>query len=501
MLATRAFGQAADTGGSLTTPSAATSMPEVRIRPAPIFFPPVPPVLDAIVNRVERGQPYGRQTPPEELGGYVGEIFYPQLGSRLQEKEMNVAARKQLADYRTARDALIQELRQQLADAPEDDAVARRTALEAFAKRQTPKIVQLEQQAEQLRTSLAIRERDWTSLRQWRLGDKNRLNFSPIEISQTIRSYAHYYRGIPLVHRLLLLEIAVEMRLAQESAAAAAAAQRYIFFSPTLSRVMLPDDASSEVAAKTAMFQTKKSLLKKELYDAVLQEESRSLFFANPLRSVAEKQTAAVSALDSLAEEIRIGLGGLGRSVPVVERSPLPVTIAQQLTELAQRRRQYEKEATAKIVPLVARARVQSAMVSYNFEPDGLRYTIVPRTRNLPPEGAHLLETLNKTFTAVAAEYGGQLAELINRGEEIRREAAEFLPDKTPAAITAAINRAMRAVAQTASASAYREYRVAAFEPGLSSGQRRLLFHASIAELDLPLPRGEMQPTERGAAW
>jgi hypothetical protein len=42
---------------------------------------------------------------------------------------------------------------------------------------------------------------------------------------------------------------------------------------------------------------------------------------------------------------------------------------------------------------------------------------------------------------------------------------------------------------------AYYEYEVAIFEPGLSPPQRRLLVGGAIRGLDLPLPRGELQPT------
>ena len=41
---------------------------------------------------------------------------------------------------------------------------------------------------------------------------------------------------------------------------------------------------------------------------------------------------------------------------------------------------------------------------------------------------------------------------------------------------------------------AYRDYRSAVFEPGMSIEQRRLLFGHALMELKLPLPPGDMQP-------
>jgi hypothetical protein len=37
----------------------------------------------------------------------------------------------------------------------------------------------------------------------------------------------------------------------------------------------------------------------------------------------------------------------------------------------------------------------------------------------------------------------------------------------------------------------YRDYQAAVLMPGLSAGQRRLLFDAAVEQLDLPLPSGE----------
>ena len=63
---------------------------------------------------------------------------------------------------------------------------------------------------------------------------------------------------------------------------------------------------------------------------------------------------------------------------------------------------------------------------------------------------------------------------------------------------TAKLDQALGTAVRVANAreteSVYREYRQALFEPGLSPEQRRLLFDGAIERLELPLPRGEMQP-------
>jgi len=69
----------------------------------------------------------------------------------------------------------------------------------------------------------------------------------------------------------------------------------------------------------------------------------------------------------------------------------------------------------------------------------------------------------------------------------------------------AAIDHALLAATRVATAREaghlYGDYRIAVFQPGLSPEQRRLLFDSVIERLDLPLPRGELQPITRAATW
>lgn len=67
--------------------------------------------------------------------------------------------------------------------------------------------------------------------------------------------------------------------------------------------------------------------------------------------------------------------------------------------------------------------------------------------------------------------------------------------------VDAALASARRVAALKDSEDAYRDYRTAVFEPGMSPEQRRLLFGGVLEKLDLPLPRGELQPVRRAASW
>ena len=64
-----------------------------------------------------------------------------------------------------------------------------------------------------------------------------------------------------------------------------------------------------------------------------------------------------------------------------------------------------------------------------------------------------------------------------------------------------ALGTAMRVANARETQDVYREYRLALFQPGLSPEQRRLLFDRVVEKLELPLPRGELQPVMRATTW
>ncbi len=475
--------------------------PERRERPVMLYFPPAPPPLDAVFARTAIT---GRGAVPEGLNEYAAEIFYPQISGHFATTGLPEKLRRRVAEYRVARSVLLKQLQDALATAPNDDATQRRQYLETFSRQQTARLVELERDAEQLRKDLLLPSREWSALREWKLGERAPRGFSPLEVAQVMRGYAFYRSNLSVEQRSLLREVAIELSQAADSAAAATSTERPLFFSPALTRVALPADLPPEVAAKIATFQTKKSALKKGLFDAVYAHEKSFLTFLNdPLKQAVAQQPAQLAELEKLAEEIRVGLAHLARSPGATVRSPVPMPLVARLGDLALRGARLMKEANARIAPVVARVRQGTTLLSVNyaFESSGLRFAVVPRSPNPSPELARQAEVLRTEFKAIADDYGRSLAALINDREEIRREAAEHLQETNPVAVDAALTRGLVAATQQANANAYRDYRTAVFEPGLSLEQRRLLVAGSIEKLDLPLPRGEMQPTQLSPNW
>jgi hypothetical protein len=469
----------------------------------PVFFPPNPPPLG---RPPARGLPSGGRYPaPPELAAYVSEFFYPALGTRLVTKNLSAKQRTQLEQYRAAKLALQNELRTELDRLRPAEPAARLEALTALSRRQTPKVIELEKNAEQLRRDLVTGDNNWSALRQWHLSDKARRAFSPIEIAQVMRAYAFYENNLLPAQRRLLREISIELVFAAENTAAATAAQPYMFFPPEPARVLLPDDIPAEVAMKVASYQTKKSTLKKELYDTVYSADGATFGFlrGSPAKALAAKQVGRLAELEALAEEIRRGLSAM--PPPKAERSPLPADVDARLSDMVASYHRTQLDTAAKIDAIILRAKDLPMQANYRFEGEVLKFLVVP-TRgsrgggtagSSPPK----IDAVRAQIAAVAEDYARQIADMFIVREGIRQEIGQALNLTKPEDIDRVLISALRLVNQRQAENSFSEYRTAVFEPGLSPEQRRLLFDGVVERLELPLPRGDLQAAVRAETW
>ena len=477
------------------------------LAPKPVFFPPTPPPLDRAISHLTSPAPR-RLTPPPELATYVNEPFYAPLSTWLAEHTLNAKLRQRLDAYRSDKLALQRELHAVLDQARAADPAARRTALEASARQQAARLAALEQTAEQLRDDLAIGGYDWRAAREWTLGERNSRGDSPSEIASVMRAYAYYQSSLSGAQRRLLREISLEIAMAAEDEKAAQAAQPFLFFPPEPARVLLPEDLTSDLAAKVAAYQTKKSAVKKELFDTVYKQDGATFSFVrqSALKALAEKQANRLAELERLAEEIRIGLAQLPPEAQrPAERSPLPPVLTERIAAVLQGRTTLTRETTAKMESIRDRHATAPLQISYGFESDGLKFIVVPRRYpgggNPPKSVTDEVSVIQAEMAVVAEEYGRRFTELVNETDAIRDETSKILGSTNPRAIEVAMGTATRVVALRETEEGYRDYRTAVFEPGLSPEQRRLLFDGAIEKLDLPLSRGEMQPTRRAPSW
>lgn len=468
----------------------------------PIFYPPNPPPLGRPVSRTP-ASPDGRATPPPELAPFTSDIFYPVLGSRYHLRQLKDTHRAQLETYDLARTKLLRALRDEIVRVNDLDAAARLEALSKFAVLQAPHLKQLEADAEKLRRDLLLRDASWTTYREWRLGDKNKRGYSPLEIAAVMRGYAFYHQTLSLEQRHLLREIAIELQVASDDQAKSTAAQPHTFFPPEPARVLFPTDMSAEAARKLAEFQTRKSALKKELYDAVHRHDGGGLAFlrGDALGAVAGKQTARLAELEKLAEEIRRALPPASGAPPIV-RSTLPPALSARVDRMMETYTRAQRDAAARIDAITERERRGGIVINYRFDPDSLKFVVLPSRAARDGAGLQVkAEAVRAEIAHVVETYGRVLADLINERNAIATAIASALGDAEAAKVATTLVAAMRAVQQREAAPAFEEYRFAVFEPGLSPAQRRLLFHGVIQRLDLPMPRGEIQPYRLEESW
>ena len=142
-------------------------------------------------------------------------------------------------------------------------------------------------------------------------------------------------------------------------------------------------------------------------------------------------------------------------------------------------------------------------MIAFSFESDGLRFLVVPRRGAGRDSGETkaLISSIEAELATESERYSRGFTELLSAIESVRQEAGRIIGQTEPRLIDATVGAATRIAALRETEDGYREYRLAVFEPGLSAAQRRLLFDAAVEKLDLPLPRGELQPTRRAASW
>ena len=475
--------------------------------PVPVFFPLNPPPLDRPVSRLA---PSTGQTlaPPAELGAYLTEPFYAVLSTRLTRNTLDGKKRQKLDAYRVARDALLHELRTEVDAGRDVDPATRRTTLTRLAQRQTPRLAELEAAAEQLRTELATGENDWSALREWRLGERNRRADSPVEIGAVMRANAFYQAGLSPTQRLLLREIAIEVTSGADDAVTASARQPYLFFSPALTRVILPDDVPADVATKVAAFETQKSTLKKELFDVVFAQDRATFAFTRTaaIKALAERQAPALAQLDVLADEIRDGLVVLPSMSPKIPRSPLPPLLTQQTMAIVEARTALQKTTREKIDAITADVPADYPVAfATAIDAQGVKVRLVPRPgfgRRRPAPDDPLLAKITTRINEVGEEHRLRMEEFNRRIEDLRGDVGRVLgPGATPQQVGEALDGVIRYNARQENAEGYRDYRAAVFEPGLSPEQRRLLLGGALQKLELPLLGGELQPTRRPASW
>jgi hypothetical protein len=440
-----------------------------------VFYPPVPPPLGAPIPSPDRpADP--KLAAPGALAAYVGEPFYTPLALRLERNNLGDALSFRLESYHSTKTALLAELQARLYALRDADPATRTRDLAALAQEQTPQIDELEKNAEQLRHDM-LPGQSSPPPDQGGPMDGKALNppAGPAlnrELA-AVRSAIFYTEGLSPAQRRLLREVAIELGDAGNSAATAGS---LIFFSPDTARVRLPAQLTAELASQVGFFRQEKAALKTELLVALFGSDRNSSGASHleVLQDLAAAQAPRLTALDSLADDIRRGLAALQDP----SLSPAMPAIP---PELAARIAAHRAEKLA----------LQKALL--------YRIAAVSRMRVAGPGAERLIaERVRVTIAEFTQENAARYAALEQDKDTIRAELAKLPGANADAAGSSSADALLvkfsQSLHQVETFWDYRDYQTAAFQPGLSPEQRRLLFDGALQKLALPLPAGQVPP-------
>lgn len=470
-------------------PSEAAS-PFEQSRPKRIFFPPNPPPLGV---EIPADLPEPGPEIPAALADFVNEPFYAPVSTRLADGAIFRSLQKQLAGYLTGRDAARAELRAKLESldglAPED----RRSALEAFASTQSARLLALEKTADDLRVD-AFRSSlttsgagNWFSRRTWRLGrgtlDRPREQNRLFEF-QLIRAAAYYQPGPTPAQRRLLREAAIELEedLFRRDEANSSF-EWFIFFSPDLARIHLPENLPASIAAKFAAYREQRAALKTELRDALyeLDRAGPAAQHESTLAALADRQARELADLESKADAIRDDLAAWSGARPPTAPRPLPPGLAEKIADFQREKNALEarladrQESALRELAPVHRDSSLAAIARWGARRRQIAVEVQSRFED---ETLAERRQLGQQLEAIRRDLDAMNASIVSRNFDPNSDAflAEFLQRHRERA-------------------SYRDYHIAVFEPGLSAEQRRILFNGAVVNLGLSLPGPEVQPT------
>jgi hypothetical protein len=466
----------------------------------PVFFPPMPPVLGGAFQSGSSTE--NRWQPPAELAQFVNEPFYAPLSTRLwaKGKYLNARQQQELENYRLVKVALQNELREHLERLKDADPDTRERELAAFAREQTPKIAALEKTAEQLRAELVRGELfqdsvDWNEYREWHLGStKFRLPSEAVSAQfQVLRAAAFYQKGFSPAQRRLLREITLEISSVLIGVEGNTTSAPYLFFSPETARIRLPASLPPDLADKVARYESEKSALKKELIDAVTQQDTTFFSFARvgAFESLSDKQWPRFAALESLAEDIRHGLARLPNG-GAPDAPVLPAGLSSRIAAYQKEKANLNSELTRRLSAVPATAPVFDSALSVSARLEKLKAARAERDEQIRKEIDSFKQENAARYAALTASHESIRNELVELARVHTGEAgANLSPDALIRNFAAAVRQAEE---WKHTDREFHEYKTAVLQPGLSPEQRRLLFDASLEDLNLQLPGGAMQP-------
>ena len=461
-----------------------------------LVAPPIPPALGEPIPEKKSQASLAKFAPPATLADFVYEPFFTPLSPLLFSEDLSRSRREKLKTYRATRAAALVALRAKLDALQSVPADKRAVELAAFAREQTPALAELELTAETMRANyveggLFESSHDWNDNRQWRLGDNTRWESNVDEI-KVMRGAAFFQEGLSPAQRRLLRELAMELQDSlklPDAEISLSSPGPFFYFSPETARIRLPADLPPELEQKIQTYQDEKAALKSELRE-VLYKQDRAFFAfkrVNALKALAEQQAGRLARVEELAEEIRAGLALLPNPAkpPAI---PVPREVAGRVSRYMNEKAVWQRTMLARQEAL--RNEFPEDRVEFVRQRDSLVLQIVANRRSTPEKKAKRDVALAELAPFNAAQAKGYVT-LAREKEKLKAELlaiASSLAGRTGhKSIEILLAEFAYAFSLQERWERYADYETAVLQPGLSPEQRRLLFGAALAGLDLPL--------------
>jgi hypothetical protein len=432
----------------------------------PVYFPAAAPLLDSDPPPA----PAVRDPIWAELAPYINEPFLAPLSTRLSQGPLNRRLRQRLDAYRASGAVMLVELRNHLSGVTND------TSLAELARKQEPHWHELVRTADQIRRELCTsrflnRSTDWNAYRNWHLGETTGKRSAQDVLNDqfsVFRAAIYYQEGLSTNQRHLLREISSELAETLGNKNSRPIADSFepaniIYFHPYGSRIRLPDLLPALLEKEVEAFTQTKASLKTELREALVRlDRENDSKKERLLQELAQRQEPRFDELVRLAEKIRGQLAALPVSAQPPVQPGLPPSLAARIDA-------YLREKSA----LQQAAQKQSQ----------------DRKTSRDSSGSHRASDGKSALIDFENQNRERLAALSREAAKIREEVAAFTTGRageiSSKSVDVLLAEFMRAFKYQQMQNQYRDYRAAVLTPGLSPGQRQLLYDAALASLDL----------------
>lgn len=431
-------------------------------------FPAPPPALgEDLANRT--APPFGDAVASD----FTWETFYGPYAMLLDGQELSEKKAKRIAAYRSARQALLEELRRKLAEVADAAPEARQAAFNELAAQQEGRLQVLANEAESIRADLATTG----TANEFRIGLWHRTaDFKQRAERFLWVLYSYYFdAGLSTEQRELLPEIAFDQRslFTAQKEKTSGPGSDYFYFLPAGARIRVPATLPSSLMEKIRTCVKEKESLKNELRTEILRDgEIYTRQRTNRFTQLAERQAPRFAALYKLAEEIRVELAAFDYPDRPVKQA-MPADLTQRIGDFYDKKIQVQRELVKR--KLEVQRQFPAAYVAIERVGDGLAI----KQEGVSPEKAASLAEFN---ASLARRYAALARESENlRGDIQRFNQASSKPEER--SVDQLASDFAKAYAVQENWNQYDDYYRAVLEPGLSSAQRVLLFHSAATKL------------------